>query len=116
MMTGRELSRPFVEYSSDWVRANVRPPQPIGESGMTKLDTLLTNARITHDWLEEHSHRFMAKVVNDLIDALRTRPLTGGVTEEMTKAGCVAAQLPHAPSNRKLVTSIYLAMKDHSNG
>jgi hypothetical protein len=34
----------------------------------------------------------------------------------MTKAGCVAAQLPHAPSNRKLVTSIYLAMKDHSNG
>ena len=45
-----------------------------------------------------------------LLDA-RSQPAVGEVTEEMQIAGCEASNVPPAPSNRKLVTRIYTAMR-----
>jgi hypothetical protein len=90
MMTGRELSRPFVEYSSDWVRANVRPPQPIGERMMLSARDLLKMWRdlvVESDGVPRYTV-LPGAALNTLVgwtDDELTRPLTGGVTAEMVR-------------------------------
>jgi ribosomal protein L37AE/L43A len=89
-MTGRELSRPFVEYSSDWVRANVRPPQPIGERMMDAPDKCplcgspATERAPDHVWAVPFAECDECGC-NAPIAVWNTRPLTGGVTAEMVR-------------------------------
>jgi hypothetical protein len=135
-MTGRELSRPFAEYSSDWVRANVRPPQPIGErmteelkacphgkgariiniGGLAPFSIYLGPDHTCHrdfGWFETRE---------EAIAAWNSRPLTGGVTEAETIQ--VIAQVVWkevgpaitAPRAADIAREIYLAMSNVSRG
>jgi hypothetical protein len=120
-MTGRELSRPFAEYSSDWVRANVRPPQPIGErmTGTLYLDAATdeqierANAAVEANLNDDGSPKWdSAQGYACALTAIMqsdTRPLTGGVTEEMVEAGWEAFN--QHDDYRTAMREAYLAMK-----
>jgi hypothetical protein len=95
-MTGRELSRPFVEYSSDWVRANVRPPQPIGERMTDELKACPFCKKLDADFAAGGGGMFticnscgargpLSDSSFSAEEAWNTRPLTGGVTAEMVR-------------------------------
>jgi hypothetical protein len=127
-MTGRELSRPFVEYSSDWVRANVRPPQPIGERMVLSARDLLKMWRdlvVESDGVPRYTV-LPGAALNTLVgwtDDELTRPLTGGVTEEMVEAGFRVLWatelrcLGDTPERYKQTAeAIYLAMSNVSRG
>jgi hypothetical protein len=87
-MTGRELSRPFVEYSSDWVRANVHPPQPIGERMMDdKLQEIFDDAE-----------RLKAALQKANADELKACPFCGRDDHlSVRSVGSLTADMPARP-------------------